>query len=132
MKTVRSWGMAGQPIFELYVHPPFELDGQLLDDECPFLDGRGPFFMMSCDARKTILSRARSLGKTGFCPGHFPHLAVEAFHRVCGADDSPCLVGVLEVLAEPFPVVAPGQDDHRALAAPFLFQSVQFTCGTLQ
>ncbi len=49
-------------------------------------------------------------------------LPMDCLNGICGINDPPDIFRVLEILAEPFPVAAPGFDYDRIFVIPFFLQ----------
>src|SRR5512147_1070842 len=80
-------------------HPVFEADHQLVEDEGPIVNGHGPFFEdLSMRQEKQLASCLRA-GKSTFGFGDLAQLAMVAFYRVGGIDQTSDLSGVSEKVA---------------------------------
>ena len=105
--------------------PVREQDGQLLGSLTPVLDRLRPLASDSCKCHKHKFFEGCVVRKDPLVLGDLTQLAVVALHGVGGVYYAPYVFGVLEVRAEPFPVVTPALDDNRIVLAPLDFKVVK-------
>ena len=101
-------------------HPVSEINSQLGVDQAPVLAPARPFFCNVYHGQVQHLQKAVIRRENGLGLGHFPQLAVKALNGVGGIDQLPDLPGKLEVGAQIWPVVPPGEGNLRILLVPAL------------
>ena len=97
----------------------------MLGSLTPVLDRLRPLASDSCKCQKHKFFEGCVVRKDPLVLGDLTQLAVVALHGVGGVYYAPYVFGVLEVRAEPFPVVTPALDDYRIVLAPLQFQLIQ-------
>ena len=93
----------------------------MLGSLTPVLDRLRPLASDSCKCHKHKFFEGCVVRKDPLVLGDLTQLAVVALHGVGGVYYAPYVFGVLEVRAEPFPVVTPALDDYRIVLAPLQF-----------
>ena len=110
-------------------HPVSEVDSQLGVDHTPVLAPTRPFSGNVHHGQVQHFQQAVIRRKNGLGLRHLSQRAVKALNGVGGIDQPPNLLGKLEVDAQIWAVVSPGDGDFGVFLVPVLSKDFQFLAG---